>query len=242
MDAPTLTVAALSLGVVAGVLTTLAGLGGGMLLLLAISLATSPQTALTVTAPALLLANLHRAWLYRDRIDRAVALPFAVGALPGSVLGALLLAALPAALVQSLMVLMTVLALARSTGRFAWKPRATQVLPAGFGIGLLAATSGGAGLLAAPLLMAAGLTGEAYVATTACGAVAMHVGRVIGYGGAGLLDARTLALSAALTASLLAGNVLGARMRRWIPAGASARVELGALGVAAVLAMAGAAR
>jgi uncharacterized membrane protein YfcA len=242
MLTPTLTVMVLLLGVVSGALTTLAGLGGGMLLLLALALVTSPQVALAVTAPALLLSNLHRAWVYRGHIARPVAWPFALGALPGSLLGALALPALPAALVQGLMVVMTVLAIARSSGRLRWKPRAAQVLPAGFGIGLLAATSGGAGLLAAPLLMAAGLTAEPYVATAASGAVAMHVGRVLGYGGVGLLDRRTLALSAALTAVLLVGNALGVRARRWIPQGASTRIELAALTVSVCLALAGAAR
>ena len=88
MHSPTVTAMVLLLGVLSGVLTTLAGLGGGMLLLLAIALLSSPQTALAVTAPALLLSNLHRAWVYRAHIARPVAVPFALGALPGSVLGA----------------------------------------------------------------------------------------------------------------------------------------------------------
>jgi uncharacterized protein len=242
MLSPSVTSMVLLLGVLSGALTTLAGLGGGMLLLLAIALLTSPQTALAVTAPALLLSNLHRAWVYRAHIARPVAVPFALGALPGSVLGALALTALPGWLVQALMVTMTLLALARSTGRLRWKPRASQVVPAGFGIGMLAATSGGAGLLAAPLLMAAGLTAEPYIATVACGAVAMHVGRVLGYGATGLLDGRTLALSAAITAALLVGNALGVRVRRWIPQGSSARIELAALTVSVGLALAGVTR
>lgn len=234
--------AVLGLGVVGGAISTVAGFGGGMVLLLALALITSPQTALAITAPALLVSNLHRAWLYRARVARPVAVPFALGAVPGSVVGAWLVAALPAALVQALMVSMTALALARSAGWLRWTPPPGLVLPAGAAIGFLAATSGGAGLLAAPLLMAAGLTGEAYVATSACGAVAMHVGRVVGYGGAGLLDARTLALSAQLTASLLAGNVVGARIRRALPPGASMRIERGALLAAVALSLAGVAR
>ena len=49
------------LGILAGILTTLAGLGGGMLLVLALSLTSSPVTELAATAPALSLGNLHRA-------------------------------------------------------------------------------------------------------------------------------------------------------------------------------------
>jgi hypothetical protein len=70
----------------------------------------------------------------------------------------------------------------------------------------------------------------------------MHVGRVLGYGATGLLDRRTLALSAAITAALLVGNALGVRVRRWIPQGASTRIELAALTVSVGLALAGVTR
>ena len=75
----------------AGLLTTVAGLGGGILMLLAVSLATDPKVALVATAPALLAGNLHRAFLFRGDVDRRVARAFALGAFPGSVLGGALL-------------------------------------------------------------------------------------------------------------------------------------------------------
>lgn len=231
-----------ALGVLAGALSTLAGFGGGMVLLLALSLLGSPQRALAVTAPALLVANLHRLWLLRTSVARWFAAPFALGALPGSVAGGLLVAALPASAVRALMIVMTAAAFARVLGWISWKPRAAQIGPAGFGIGLLAASSGGAGLLMAPMLMTAGLTGASYVATSAAGAVAMHVGRVLGYGSSGLLDARTLRDAAVLTAALLAGNTLGMRARRRVSARASTRVELAALSMALLLAVAGVGR
>ena len=52
------------LGVLAGALTTVAGLGGGMLLIYALAALGDPHVALAATAPALLVGNLHR--LARD--------------------------------------------------------------------------------------------------------------------------------------------------------------------------------
>src|SRR5262249_45454596 len=75
------------LGLIAGVLTTIAGTGGGIILALTMSLAMPPALALAVSAPALLLGNLHRAWVHRAEVDRRVAPAVAGGALLGSLAG-----------------------------------------------------------------------------------------------------------------------------------------------------------
>ncbi len=228
------------LGVMAGALTTVAGLGGGMLLLLALAALRGPQEALAVTAPALLVGNLHRALLLRRAVRLPVALPLLVATLPGSLVGGLLLPVLPGSWVHGLMAAMTALAVARSLGGWGWTPPRAALGPAGFGIGALAATSGGAGLLLGPLLLTTGLTGEAYVGTAAAVAVTMHLGRVVAYGAGGLLGHDTLAASGQLAVALLVGNALGQRVRGCIPAEIGGRVELGALVLSALLVLAGA--
>jgi len=229
-----------ALGILAGLLTTVAGLGGGMLLLLALAFVRGPQAALAVTAPALLLGNLHRALLFRRTIRLPVALPLVLATLPGSLLGGLLLPVLPGRWVHAIMVVMTALAVARSLGWWRWTPSPAALAPAGFGIGALAATSGGAGLLLAPLLLATGLTGEAYVATGAAVAVAMHLGRVLAYGAGGLLAHDTLGDSAVLAVALLLGNALGQQARSWIPDTLGGRLEMATLVVSVLLVVAGA--
>lgn len=229
----------LPLGVLAGGLTTVAGLGGGVLLILALSLATSPAEALATTSPALLVGNLHRLIAGRRELDLAVARPLALGALPGSALGGLVTVAVPTVVLEALLVLTTGLALARAFGRLNFKPGARALGPAGFGIGLATATTGGGALLLAPLLMTTGLTGARYVATAAGVAVAIHVGRLIGYGAGGLVTQHTLAGAAALAAAIVVGNALGERVRRRIDAAVGARLELGVLLVCVALALAG---
>lgn len=201
------------LGVVAGALTTMAGLGGGVLLVLALSLVWGPTGALAVTAPALLLSNLHRFWMFRRDLDRRVAFSFIAGALPGSVVGGALAARIPETVLAWLMVGMALLAVTRALGLWTWQPRPSVLLPAGAGIGALTGTSGGAGVLVSPLLMASGLTGQAYVATAALCAVSMHTGRVLAYGAGGLVTGETMLRTLVLTVTLMIGNLAGKRLR-----------------------------
>lgn len=228
-----------ALGFLAGGLTTVAGMGGGVMLVLALSLAASPVEALALTSPALLVGNLHRLALGRRAIDRAIARPFVLGALPGSLLGGLLAVALPTLLMQALLVLTTAMALARALGWWTFRPRAAALVPAGAAIGAAAATTGSAGLLVGPLMHAAGLSGARFVATTAAAAVSMHLGRILAYGLGGHVHAGTLAGSAALALTILAGNAAGERLRRRLSARASLRLELGVLLVCVALALAG---
>lgn len=199
-------------GLGAGLLSTVAGMGGGILLVVAISLAMGPLAALTTTAPALLIGNLHRLWLYRSELDRRIALVFLVGALPGALLGGLVSARVPELALQWILLLTTGFALARAAGHFEWRPPAHAYLPVAFGAGTIAASSG-AGILVSPMLLAGGLAGEALIATGSAAAVVMHVGRIAGYGLSGLFGGAALGMSALLGVGILAGNAGGRRLR-----------------------------
>ncbi len=203
----------LLMGTFAGVLTTLSGMGGGMVLLLVLSIAWSPAEALACTAPALLLGNLHRLFLFRSSVAWATIGPFAVAAIPGSLVGGLLVSFAPPTLTRWLLVLMTLLAIARALGWVRLRPRPWAMAPAGSFIGALNGAAGGAGLLVAPLLLALGLSGEAYVASVSACAVAMHFGRIIGYGAGGLFTPHLAGLSLITAAAILSGNFIGRRLR-----------------------------
>src|SRR5260221_2438717 len=79
--------AVMLLALVGGAVTTLAGAGGGVLLILSLSLLLGPHVALAATAPTLLVGNLHRLVLYRDRIHPSVTLASILGAPPSRVVG-----------------------------------------------------------------------------------------------------------------------------------------------------------
>jgi uncharacterized membrane protein YfcA len=209
-------IAVLFLGLVAGTMTTLAGAGGGVLLILSLSLVLGPHTALAVTAPSLLVGNVHRLVLYRRDIDFTVARPLVAGALLGSLVGGAIALSLPSVALRALLVLVTLFAIARAFGVASWTAPRSLLAPAGVVLGGFSATAGGAGLLFSPLLLSSGLSGQAYIATSATIAVATHGGRLIAYGARGLLSREVLTYSALATFAILCGNLLGDRVRRFV--------------------------
>jgi len=227
------------LGVVAGMLTTVAGLGGGMLLVLALSLFMEPAAALALTTPALLAGNLHRAWLYRATLDHGMAWRVVLGALPGSMAGGAVVGLLPPGVLRWTMLGLLVLAVTVGTGWLKVRVPHALVTPGAASIGVLASAGGGAGLLLAPLLTGAGLTGEHYLATAAAGALTIHAGRILAYGATGLFPATLLLPCAVLTLSVLAGNLAGRRLRTNLARSTAARVETTTLLISTGLAMAG---
>jgi uncharacterized membrane protein YfcA len=215
----------LVLGLLAGALTTVAGLGGGQLLVLALATVAGPREALAISAPALLAGNLHRFALYRAHADVRAAVAFAAGAVPASALAGWLAVSLPPWLLSLLLGATTLFAVGRGLGLIKLAPPPNALPAAGAIIGAICATSSGAGMLLAPLLLATGLTGPAYIATGALCAASMHIGRVAGYAAGGGFGVVTLGQSALLAVAIVGGNLLGDRSRSAIPARAEPWIE-----------------
>jgi uncharacterized membrane protein YfcA len=206
-----------ALGLGAGALTSLAGQGGGLFLLVACSALYGPHAALTMTAPALVIGNLHRAWMYRRSIDRPIAVRMTIGGLPGALAGGLLAGALPESVFGFVLVAVTVLAIAKAVGVLRFSVPRAALAPAGFGIGAMTGTAGGAGVLLAPVLLSSGLTGAAYVGTSSLVAVVTHLGRMAAYGTVGFFSGpeagSTVGSAATLALAIFGGNAVVERMR-----------------------------
>lgn len=230
---------ALLLGVGSGLLTTITGVGGGMMLLLALALLYDPWMALALTAPALFIGNGQRAWMFRRSIDRRVAGAIAIGALPGAIVGGMLVVGLPAWLLHGAMAALTALAVARALGVSLPAPRTAALTPFGFFVGMIVAGGGGSGVLVAPMLMSLGLSGERYVATAATCGVVMHLGRLSGYGASGMFSLEHLPFALALAAAITVGNLLGRSVRTRLEKRTTKRLEVGALVVASAMALMG---
>jgi uncharacterized membrane protein YfcA len=191
-------------------------------------------------APAMLLSNSHRLWMLWTEVDRPIAKGFTWGAIPGSFAGGLLVAKTPDVVLRWLMVVMTAFAVGRALKLYDWRPRASAMVPAGFGIGAISATVGGAGLLVGPLFLSAGLTGKRFVATIAAAAVALHAGRLVAYGVGGLVTRETLFHAGVLTVSLVGGNVIGLWLRdRYVNDVRAQRLEFATLLVCVCLSLFG---
>jgi uncharacterized membrane protein YfcA len=204
----------LALGIVAGTITTFAGLGGGLVLVLALSMVGSPVEALAVTTPALLVGNLHRVAMYRRHIALRRGLRFAAGALPGALLGGFLVTVIPEWALRGLLLFSVLAAFTRKLGWFQPRVRRGALVPGGALTGIVAATTGGGGLIAGPLLLASGLEGRRFVATLALGSAAVHVGRISAYSHGGLLNMELLPGALALMLTIVIGNLFGSLLAR----------------------------
>lgn len=229
-----------ALGLLAGSITTVAGMGGGVMLLAALSLLFDPHTALAWTAPALLLGNAHRAWLYRTSVHWPTVGAVSLGTVPAALAGGFLAVALPPTAVALAIVTIGLLGLARALGWLSWRPTVAQTVPLGAVGGLLtAAGGGGAGVIVGPVLLARGLIGLPYVATMAWTAVFLHASRLLAYGLGGLAGGDELLAGLLLAGTITAGNLLGDRLRRRLGEGLQGRVQVGALGLSVLVAVVG---
>jgi len=224
------------LGIFAGGLTTVAGIGGGMVVTLVLAALWDPHLALAVTTPAMLLGNGHRLWLFRRHVSRRVALALALPAVLGAAAGGLVTARLPDDLLRWLLLGVTVLALLRERG-WVWLPTGRAWMwGGGVLVGLITATTGSGGLVLAPLMLAAGLRGPAFVATGAVVAASMHIARVLAFSSTGMLGPRHLPVALGLGLAILVGNLAGRRLRPRLGEAACHRltwaVLVGGLGLA----------
>ena len=90
-------------------------------------------------------------------------------------------------------------------------------------------TSGGAGVLFAPVLLSAGVRGTAFVGTIATVAFATHLGRVAAYASSGLFTRELLAPILVVALAITLGNAVGERVRARMSELTTTRLEYGVL-------------
>ena len=205
----------LALGIIAGLTTTVAGVGGGLVLTLALSPLIGPHAALAVAAVPLVIGNAHRVVLFRRYVDRGVVTRIGLGIVPGVIVGTWLVGALSPAALQLLLIATVALAVLRElSSKWLDKLGGHHLLvPGGAALGFTSAAAGAGGLIAGPLLLAANLRGPQLVAAAATIGVIVNTTRVTTYAATGLLDPTHLPTGAILTLALILGNTLGHRLR-----------------------------
>lgn len=257
------------IGLAAGVLTTVTGVGGGMVALSLLSLVMAPASALAISAAAFAVGNGHRVTLFARSVDRWVTMRFGLGLAVGAIAGAAVVPHVPDEALRLALAVVAAVSLARvayqrwlargasgasvaSGASGAARPAAGGASPssvarlsashlglAGVVTGAIGAGAGGAGVLVAPLLLASGLRRDAYVGTVAACAIVLNGARVAGYAMGGLYSVSMVPAIGLLSGALVAGNLLG----RWLRARMSVRlidqVELAAPTGAIALALAG---
>jgi uncharacterized membrane protein YfcA len=200
----------------AGAFGAVFGLGSGILLSFAVTAAFGVTAVVPVVTAAMILGNAGRIWVYRGEVKRGPLLLALLAGAPAAVLGAVVHARMQPAAVAA--VIGFVLLACIPVGRFA---RARNVALGPWGLSAAAMALGffgslgiGAGILAVPVLLAAGLTGPALIATDAALAVGTSLVRVASFSWLGLLPPRLLAASLLVGLATIPGAWIGARLAR----------------------------
>lgn len=239
MEASTLVLAGVG-GVFAGFLTTVAGVGGGLALIAALSGLTplDPKEVVVLTAPVLLVGNGQRAVAYRSSIDRPVTGWFLLGGVPAAIGGAAALPYLPARAIQIGIGLLLLAFVAERIVRRGSRPAVPMgVRPfalVGLATGILSATVGGSGPFSAPFFSGRGLTRHGFVATNAVCNGTQHAVKLVTYAATGLLTWSLAPVAAIATAAIVVGNAAGGVVLGRMREETFVRLLLVALTVAAV--------
>lgn len=200
---------------IAGMLSSIVGLGGGLVIVALLSTVLEPQEAIALTAPVLLLGNLDRIVMHRKVIDWGLLPWFLAGSIPTVTAGAILLPYLPAAGLRLAMVaLLTVFVLSnlrkgRSDGHIGIEMPVWGFVPLGFFHGVLASTVGGGGPLSAPFVYGRVKEKAAFVGTEATLGLSVNVVKTTAFLSTGLLLPSFLWTAVFATFMMTMGNRAG---------------------------------
>lgn len=199
-------------GFIAGAITSVVGFGGGLVLVAMLSTVVSPHEVVALTAPVLMLGNVHRSWIFRSEVDPLVLRWFVIGAIPATLAGAMMLPQLPADGLRFAMGLFLVAFVIRETITFN-RRRTGLPLPmlgvAGLANGGVSATIGGGGPLSAPFLHAYGLVRGAFIGTESAGSAVVQGLKSLVFAVMGLLTIGHLPASVIAVVSISVGNRAG---------------------------------
>jgi uncharacterized membrane protein YfcA len=208
--------------VLTSILSAVAGLGGGVILLLVIAQFVAPTTAIPIQGAIQLVSNGSRAALLRINIEWRVVGWSSLLLLPASLLGVTLATAVPDDAIR--------LALAAFVLILAWRPqllkgspstaegdRRGMLLGLGAASGLLNTTVGASAPVTSPFFRAVTATHVAFVATAAATQVAAHITKLIAFSANGWNITEHLDMIGVGVVGVVVGSWIGTRLLDRIP-------------------------
>ncbi|NNE73536.1 MAG: sulfite exporter TauE/SafE family protein [Acidimicrobiales bacterium] len=197
------------------VLSAVAGLGGGVILLGVLAQFFAPTTAVPIQGAIQLMANGSRAALLRSNIAWAVVGRAAILLLPASLLGAYVASSVPEDATR-LLLGGFVLMYALRPAWLAWRGSGTIPPNALIGVGALSGflntTVGASGPFTAAFFKAATASHVAFVATAATSQIFAHAAKLVAFGLQGFAIQDHLDVIAVGVAGVVAGSWIGARL------------------------------
>jgi len=212
-------------GLLTSIISSIAGLGGGVVLLLVLNQFVPPTTANAIQGAIQMVANGSRAGFLRTDISWPVVGWASVLVIPASLLGVAVATALPEDVLR--------LTLAAFVLILAWRPDLLRLSPPGskqphevrpmlLGVGaasgFLGATIGASGPMTSPFYRAATASHKAFVATAATIQVLSHTSKVVGFALEGFAIREHLPVIVVGISGVLIGSRIGTRLLDRIPA------------------------
>lgn len=204
---------------VASTVAAVAGFGGAIIMLPVLVLAFGVQDAIPILTVSQLMSNLWRVILNRTELNWTIVRRFALGAISTAVIGGIIFASAPAAALTRVLgiFLLLIIVYRHTTWGKNQRMRLTGFLPLGAASGLMSATMGVVGPIAAPFFLAYGLVKGAYIGTEAMTTVVMHITKLGVYGGYGLLGLNTVLIGLAIGVVMFLGTYLGKHILDRLP-------------------------
>jgi uncharacterized membrane protein YfcA len=208
---------------VAGTCSGMTGFGGGLLLPPILAPIIGVQHVVPVLSFSMLMTNAHRFWLYRKHADLKLIGAVLVMLVPAVVIGAMIYLALPADVISIVLgcFLLLSIPLGRVLARRKLRLGTPGVVIAGGLFGVVSGTTPGAGMLMVPVLLGAGLVGEAFLATDASISIVVNLTKAVMFNQLGSLPLALLAIGLIIGLSTIPGNYVA----RWILRRTSVRLH-----------------
>jgi uncharacterized membrane protein YfcA len=186
------------------------GYGTGALMPLVLVPIVGAEPVVPIIAISATLTNISRALAFRHAIDWRRARLVVLAAIPTCIIGAwgYTLLSGPGAMLLIGSMLVVVVVLRRLVGRYGFQVGDRGLAVGSFGWGLVVGGTNGAGVIIMSLLMAAGLTGAAVIATDAALSVVVAAIRFSVFGVAGVATAKVIAIALLIGAVTFPGAFL----------------------------------
>lgn len=194
-------------------LSSVGGMGGGVLMMSVLTVLFGLQVAVPVLTLTQLASNGGRVWFNRADVQWQLVGWHALGATPFALAGGLVFAHVPAEPLKRLLgaLLIATIVWRRLRPNLA-RPGERAFIAIGGATGLSSSLLGAVGPMAAPFFLAYGLVGGPYIATEAAASLVIHLTKAAAYGAGSLVSLKVILLGAALTPAVTAGTWAGTKM------------------------------
>ena len=201
----------LALGLVAGCIGGIIGTGSSIILLPVLVHTFGPKEAVPIMAVASVLGNFARVMAWRREVDWRAVGWYAIPGVPAAALGARTLLALPPAAIDLALgvFFLAMIPLRRLHAGAGPRLAHWHLAVAGAVIGFVTGIVLSTGPLSVPVFAAYGLTGGAFLATEAAGAMTLYVTKVLTFRTLGAMPWSVFAQGLLVGSSLMAGTYAG---------------------------------